>query len=432
MTPTRPKITFGTEIQWVKLDELKPHPKNPRVDLREYAEKFETLKQSVLGGLFEPIKISKQTGYCLAGNQRLKVFHDLAYDEVPVQYNDCPTEKDEIEIMVKDNNELGAYDYAQLDLLLREFNLDRLEVMLNDMDMKQLDRIAKENKKKLTEDDVPSVPAVPKAQPGDIYQLGEHRLMCGDSTNLDDVDRLMDGMKADLVFTDPPYNVNYSGRGKNTTNTIKNDSMSREDFRTFLRKVFVAYRSAVKKSAPFYVCHSSSSQRDFEDAMEESGLKVRNQIIWNKTIASMGWGDYRWKHEPMFYAVFEGENTQFYGDRSQYTVWDETWDDQKILHHLKKNSEKLEKGGSTIWTLSRDGNYVHPTQKPIELIEIALGNSSKSEDIVLDLFGGSGSTLIGAEKSGRRAFLMELDGRYVDVILKRYEEYTGEKPIKIS
>lgn len=428
----RPKITFSTEIQWAKLSDLKPHPKNPRVDLREYAEKFELLKQSILGGLFEPIKISKQTGYCLAGNQRLKVFEDLGYDEVPVQYNDCPTEKEEVEVMIKDNNELGAYNFTDLDSLLREYGLDRLEMMLNEMDIKQLDRVAKENKKSLTEDDIPPAPTEPKAKYGDVYQLGEHRLMCGDSTKLEDVERLMDGQKADMVFTDPLYNVNYSGRGKNTSNTIKNDSMSREDFRAFLEKVFSCYRAAAKTSAPFYVCHSSSSQRDFEDAMENAGLKVRNQIIWNKTIASMGWGDYRWKHEPIFYATIEGEGTQFYGDRSQYTVWDEKWDEQKIIRNLKRISEKQEKGGSTVWTLSRDGNYVHPTQKPIELIEIALENSSKKEDIVLDLFGGSGSTLIGAEKCGRRAFLMELDPKYVDVIIKRWEDYAEQKAVKLT
>lgn len=167
----RPKITFSTEIQWAKLSDLKPHPKNPRVDLREYAEKFELLKQSILGGLFEPIKISKQTGYCLAGNQRLKVFEDLGYDEVPVQYNDCPTEKEEVEVMIKDNNELGAYNFTDLDSLLREYGLDRLEMMLNEMDIKQLDRVAKENKKSLTEDDIPPAPTEPKANTATFISL---------------------------------------------------------------------------------------------------------------------------------------------------------------------------------------------------------------------------------------------------------------------
>ena len=145
----------------------------------------------------------------------------------------------------------------------------------------------------------------------------------------------------------------------------------------------------------------------------------------------MGWGDYRWKHEPLFYASFENKSSQFYGDRSQYTVWDEKWDVEKLKKNVQKMCEKLEKGGSTVWKIGRDSNYVHPTQKPIELIEIAIRNSSKVEDIILDLFGGSGSTLIAAEKTDRIAYLMELDPRYADVIIARWEDYAEKKAKKL-
>lgn len=426
----RPKVNFSPE-KWVKLTELKPHPKNPRIDLRQDAARFDELKNSIEEGVFEPIKISKTTGYCLAGNQRLKAFADLGYEEVPVMYNECADEKEEITIMIKDNNEAGAYNYTDLDQLIKEFDLASVALMLNEFDMKGLASAEKKAKRDLKEDDVPSAPEIPKAKMGDIYQLGEHRLMCGDSTKVADVQLLMNGHKADMVFTDPPYNINYSGAGKKTSNTIENNNMSREDFRTFLEKIFIAYQSAVKTSAPFYVCHSFSSQRDFEDAMESVGLRARNQIIWNKTLASMGWGNYRWKHEPIFYATFAGETPEFYGDRCQYTVWNESWAPEKLIENIKKLCERQEKGGSTIWTLSRDQNYVHPTQKPIQLLEIAIENSSKKEDLVLDLFGGSGSTLIGAEKCGRRAYIMELDPKYVDVIIQRWEEYTDQKATKL-
>lgn len=422
---TRPNVNFEPEA-WVAIDDLKPHPKNPRVDLRDNPARFQSLKDSIEQGVFEPIKVSKRTGYCLAGNQRISAFKELGYEEVPVMYNDCANEEEEMQVVIKDNNEWGAYDYEALSGLMQDFSFELDSLGLSEADRKELDRLSKKSKRDEKEDTVPETPKVPKAKIGDVYKLGNHRLMCGDSTNLEHVAQLMNGHKADMVFTDPPYNVNYKGQGKKTSNTIENDHMSREEFRTFLEKVFIAYKSAVKNSAPFYVCHSSSSQRDFEDAMEKVGLKTRNQIIWNKTVASMGWGDYRWKHEPIFYATFDKAGVEFYGDRSQYTVWNESWDAQKIIENAKKMCERMEKGASTVWTLSRDGNYVHPTQKPIELIEIALGNSTKSEDIVLDLFGGSGSTLIGCEKADRVCFTMELDPKYVDVIIQRWEEYSEQ------
>lgn len=429
---TRPKIIFEMESFWVKLSDLKLHPKNPRKDLRDYPERFESLKKSLEVGVFESIKISKKTGFCLAGNQRIKAYEDLGYDEVPAYYVLCETEAEEIEIVVKDNNQWGYYDFDLLNKYVQEAELSLKDLGLDDFDLKALDKLKRKSERDLIEDDVPTLPETPPiAQYGDIYQLGAHRLMCGDSAKLDDVELLMNGVKADIVFTDPPYNVDYKGSGKNTSNKIKNDHMSPEDFRKFLDAVFLCYRSAVKKSAPFYICHSSSSQRAFEDSMEASGLRVRSQIIWNKTLASMGWSNYRWKHEPIFYAGFDGESMPFYGDRCSYTVWNESWSDEKNFSNLKKVCEKQEKGGTTIWTLPRDQNYVHPTQKPIQLIERALTDSSKEEDIVLDLFGGSGSTLIGAEKMGRVACLMELDPKYVDVIIARWENYSGEKAIKL-
>jgi len=425
----RPKVNFKPEA-WVKIGELIEHPKNPRIDLRQDKGRFESLKESILEGVFEPVKVSRKTGYCLAGNQRIKAFQDLGFEEVPVMYNDCENEKEEIQVIIKDNNEWGAYDYDQLDALVKANELALETLGFNDMDLKFLEK-RQSSDKDLIEDDVPEAPAVPTAKLGDIYQLGDHRLMCGDSTSIEDVKKLMNGQKADLVFTDPPYNVNYKGRGKKTSNTIENDHMGREEFRTFLTKVFEAYREAVKSSAPFYVCHSSSSQRDFEDAMESVGLKVKNQIIWNKTVASMGWGDYRWKHEPFYYASKEKCETQFYGDRTHSTIVDLHKTEDQLMKWIKEQQKAEKEGKFTIWTMKRDkvNDYQHPTQKPVELITYALVNSSKQGDVVLDPFMGSGSTLIACEKTNRAAVGFELDPTFVDVIVQRWVDFTGIETI---
>ncbi len=427
----RPKVNFKVE-KWVKLADLKEHPKNPRKDLLQNPEKFASLKQSILEGVFEAVKVSSLSGFCLAGNQRLKAFADLGFDEVPVQVNEYETEKEEIRDMIKDNNEWGSYDYPLLSESLKGLELDIDALGFNEIDLKAMQRI-EDTKGNTDEDYIPNVSDKSKTKIGDVFKLGEHRLMCGDATNLEHIDKLMGGMRADMVFTDPPYNVNYQGSINKTWSKINNDNVSRENFRAFLEAAFLCYRDAAKTSAPFYVCHSSKYQREFEDAMEAVGLHVRNQIIWNKKLAVLGWGDYRWKHEPIFYAVFDKSKSLFYGDRSQYTVWDEKWDEAKLIENIKNICEKQEKGASTVWTLGIiSGEYVHPTQKPIELIEIALKNSSKEQDLIVDLFGGSGSTLIGAEKTKRVCYTMELEPKYVDVIRKRWEDYTGEKAEQLN
>ena len=229
----RPKVNFKPEA-WIKIDDLKEHPKNPRVDLSQRTEQFEKLKMSIEEGVFEPIKVSTLSGFCIAGNQRLRAFRELGYDEIPVQYNEYENEKDEIRDMIKDNNEWGAYDYLKLAENLKNLDLSLDSLGLNDLDLRLLDRISLKPEKDAIEDDVPDLPNKTSIKLGDIFKLGDHRLMCGDSTKKEDAEKLMDGAKADLIITDPPYNVNYSGRGKKTSNKIENDNMSREDFRAFL------------------------------------------------------------------------------------------------------------------------------------------------------------------------------------------------------
>ena len=251
------------------------------------------------------------------------------------------------------------------------------------------------------EDAVPELPEAPTTVPRDLLILGEHRVFCGDAAERADVAKLIGSEAVDLVFTDPPYNVDYEGYTEDRLK-IKGDRMTPEQFQQFLLATFSGYRRIVKPAASMYVCHSSSWQREFQNAMETAGFEARCQIIWAKNTFAWGFGRYKFQHEPIFYCHVAGQKDAWYGDKSQSTLWEE-----------KKPA----------------ANRIHPTAKPVELVARALVNSSKTGDIVADLFGGSGSTLIGCERRGRKGRLMEIDPRYVDCIIRRWQEYTGKQAV---
>jgi len=244
---------------------------------------------------------------------------------------------------------------------------------------------------------VPELVDDPVTVLGDVWLLGNHRLMCGDSTSIDAVERLMDGQKADQLVTDPPYNVNYEGSdGKK----IKNDNMKDAEFRQFLRDAFSSAFNVMKSGASFYIWHADLEGYNFRGAIIDCGEKVRSCLIWNKPSIVMGRSDYHWKHEPCLYGWKDGAAHLWASDRKQSTVLD--------FEKTKKND-------------------VHPTMKPVSLMEYCVQNNTKGSDVVLDLFGGSGSTLIACEKTGRHARLMELDPKYCDVIVKRWQDFTGKQ-----
>ena len=251
------------------------------------------------------------------------------------------------------------------------------------------------------EDAIPELPQTPISKGGDLWVLGDHKLLVGDATDPSDVTRLMAGDVADLIFTDPPYNVDYEGYTEQKLR-IKGDRMSDAEFKQFLDAGFRGLRSAVKPGASLYICHSSSWQREFQNALEAAGFAMRCQIIWAKNTFAWGFGRYKFRHEPIFYCHIAGQKDPWYGDKTQSTLWEE-----------KKPA----------------ANRIHPTVKPVELIERALLNSSKTEDVVADLFGGSGSTLIACERRGRHARLMEIDPKYADCIVRRFQEYSGKSAI---
>jgi DNA modification methylase len=249
------------------------------------------------------------------------------------------------------------------------------------------------------EDAVPDVAETPVTMPGDRWLLGkDHILLVGDATVPADVERLMAGDSADLVFIDTPYNTDYEGYTEERL-TIQNDRMSDTDFKRFLEAVFRSCRTAIKPGASLYACHSSSWQREFQNALEAAGFEVRCQIIWAKNTFAWGFGRYKFQHEPIFYCHVAGQSDAWYGDKSQSTLWQEN---------------------------KPSANRLHPTMKPVELVERALVNSSKAGDICGDFCAGAGSTLIACERRGRKARLIEIDPKYAQVIIVRWQQYSGQ------
>jgi DNA modification methylase len=285
---------------------------------------------------------------------------------------------------------------------LQEDGFDLEVVGFTDAELETLLRDPEETNAGLTDEDaVPEAPETPVSATGDLWILGTHKLLVGDATVVADVRRLMTGDAADLVFTDPPYNVDYEGYTEEHLK-IKGDRMSDADFKQFLESAFRSYRALVKPGASLYICHSSSWQREFQDALEAAGFEMRCQIIWAKNTFAWGFGRYKFQHEPIFYCHVAGQKDPWYGDKSQSTLWEE-----------KKPA----------------ANRLHPTAKPVALVERALVNSSKAGDVIVDLFGGSGSTLIGCERRDRKARLAEIDPKYADVIITRWEQYSGRAAV---
>ncbi len=282
------------------------------------------------------------------------------------------------------------------------------------------------------DDEVPNIPTKDiKTKFGDLYELGDHKILCGDSTIEIDMAKLMAGHKSDMVFTDPPYNVDYKGKGTNTGDGILNDKMSDDLFETFLTDTFWQTKNFLKPGGGCYVFHSHKTASTFEKALEKVGFIIDTQLIWNKPSAGMGMNHYRTKHEPFFYCSLTKEKT-FYGDRTGTTVWKIPKNPEDQLKWLLTQEEALESGKTTVWSIARANvnDYVHPTQKPVELPARAMVNSTKQGDIILDQFLGSGTTLIACEKMNRVCYGLELDPKFMDVIIQRWVNYTGKTTIK--
>lgn len=294
------------------------------------------------------------------------------------------------QLAVMDNSTSDSSDF-DIELLRDDFEIDTLQDWGIDIELEIDD-------KEIIEDEVPEEVET-RCKSGDVWALGEHRLMCGDSTNYNDVAQLMDGELADLLITDPPYNVDYVGKTKDKLK-IENDKMSDSNFREFLYDAFVNADTVMKPGAVFYIWHADSEGYNFRGACKDAGWQVRQCLIWNKNQMVMGRQDYQWKHEPCLYGWKDGASHLWAADRKQTTVID--------FNKPQRNGE-------------------HPTMKPVGLFDYQIKNNTKGADVVLDLFGGSGTTLIACEQDGRKARLMELDPHYCDVIIKRWENLTGKE-----
>lgn len=335
----------------------------------------------------------------IGGNQRLRALRELGYTEAPCKIVEWTTEQIN-EFIIKDNLSYGNWDWS---LIANEWDTEQLvdwgmDIPVTDVIEELIDSLT-------DEDIVPDLPEDPVTKLGDIWLLGNHRLMCGDSTMIDDVEKLMGGKLADMVFTDPPYGVKYSARTSKLSGKIRpqmqmilNDDLNPNELTDFLTDVFANLIIVSKDNAPFYICNNWHCTQIFLQAFFECDLTLNAWIIWHKEWMSLGHGHYRNNHEFIFYSQRNGDSY------AQKGTQQDVWSVQKLS----------------------PANKIHTTEKPVELIEKSIINSSKNNDLVLDLFGGSGSTLIACHKNNRINYSMELDPKYCDVIIKRWQYFTGK------
>lgn len=385
-------------IQKKSTADLLPADYNPRRNLKPGDAEYEKLKRSLEQfGYVEPIIWNKRTGRVVGGHQRLKVLIDIGITEVECVVVDLD-EENEKALNVALNKISGEWDNDKLALLIADLQGADFDVSLTGFDQAELDDLFKDDMKDGIEDDDFNVdaelqkPAVSKL--GDLWHLGNHRLVCGDSTKAETYETLMAGKVANLVVTDPPYNVNYEG----SAGKIKNDNMGNDAFYQFLYDAFVNMEKAMAADASIYVFHADTEGLNFRKAFADAGFYLSGTCIWKKQSLVLGRSPYQWQHEPCLFGWKKSGKHQWYSGRKETTIWE--------FDKPKKNGD-------------------HPTMKPIPLIAYPIMNSSMSNCIVLDPFGGSGSTLIACEQTNRICYTIELDEKFCDVIVKRYIEQVG-------
>lgn len=388
------------EMKLVKVSELIPYANNARTHSDEQITKLRSSLREF--GFVNPVLVDKDNNI-IAGHGRIMAAKTEGIEEVPCVLVEHLTEAQKKAYILADNRLVldAGWDMELVNLELESLKEMDFDITLTGFEMGEFDL---GEDKEIVEDDFDADAALseivePISKRGDVWQLGKHRLMCGDSTVVTDVEKLMDGNKADLFLTDPPYNVDYEGGTKEKLK-IQNDKMNDDSFRLFLKDAFQCADIVMKNGAVFYIWHADSEGYNFRGACRDIGWKVRQCLIWNKSSMVMGRQDYHWKHEPCLYGWKEGAGHLWVADRKQTTIL---------------NFDKPSRSGE------------HPTMKPIELFDYQIKNNTKGDDIVLDLFMGSGTTIMACEQNGRIAYGMELGEKYCDVIIKRWEEYTGNK-----
>ena len=388
------------EIVKMKLSELNPAEYNPRKALKPGDPAYEKLKASILSfGNVEPIVWNRSTGSVIGGHQRLRVLLDLGVEESEVSVVEL-SEVDEKRLNIALNKITGEWDDEKLTSLMAELTAGGVDVYPTGFDEQELSSMFADLTKATAHDDgFDLTTALEKAsfvKRGDVWTVGRHRLMCGDATSVEDVATLMDGKKANLILTDPPYGVSFkSSDGL----TIQNDSIKGDDFYRFLLQSLTNMVAHLEPGGAAYVFHADTEGLNFRRAFIDAGLHLAGVCIWVKNSLVLGRSDYQWQHEPVLYGFLQNGKHRWYSDRKQTTIW---------------NYDKPKR------------NENHPTSKPLDLLGYPIQNSSQENAIVLDTFGGSGSTLMACEQLGRICHTMELDEKYASVILRRYAEGSGD------
>ena len=416
---------------------LIPNPKNPN----QHPDNQIQLLGRVIrqAGWRAPITVSNRSGFIVKGHGRLAAALLEGFKVVPVDYQNYSNEAEEYADLVADNRiaELAEIDQKMLADIFADIDLGEIPAELTGYTEDEVDSLfntlSDELNEELLEVEVIDPPEEPITRSGDIWELGFHRLLCGDSTNASDVQKLMDGEKADMVMTDPPYNVAISNsKGM----TIENDDMEAAAFQEFLDKAFKNMNAVLKEGGSFYVWFATKEQIAFETALRKNELTPRQEIIWNKNNFTLGRQDYQWKHEPCKYGWKNGASHYFIDDRKQSTVIEDEKPDIKKMkkEEMVKLLEEIYSDKISTTVIDEPKPLVsdlHPTMKPIKLLARLIKNSSKQGDLVLDLFGGSGSTLITCEQLNRINFSMEYDPKYCDVIVRRYIKMTGKSDVRL-
>ena len=375
------------KIKNTDINDIKPYDKNPRNNANSIDKVADSIAEF---GFRQPIVVDEDM-IVLAGHTRLLASKQLGLKKVPVHIAEGLTnaQKKAYRIMDNKSSEDSEWDKDLLNLEIKDLIEDNYDLNMTGFTPEQIDALSVLTESILEgetdEDSIPEPPKEPKSKLGDIYELGHHRLMCGDSISIDDVDKLMDGKKADMVFTDPPYGIDYQDIKKNHKKIAGDESLS--NVKDLLSLILVL-------DIPMYLCCNWKCFSAFEEAMHEAGKYPKSCIVWDKKVRVQNLDKFYKRHE-------------------------------FILYHGEFGGQKTLDGD--VWICDREVRKDHPTAKPVELCERAIRYSSENADIVLDLFGGSGATLIAAEKSARKCYMMELDPVYVDVIVKRWEDFTGKK-----
>ena len=387
------------KIEIADITTIKPYENNPRKLKDSAIEKVAmSLKEY---GFRQPIVVDKDR-IIVVGHTRYRASKKLGLKEVPITIVDNLTPEQINAYRIADNRtaEESEWDNELLKMEIKDLEAKDFKLDLLGFNEDQLNDMLFEEKQGLTdEDEIPEAPEEPISKLGDIWKLGNHKLICGDSTILNNYEKLFNENKADLLMTDPPYNVDYEGKTKDKL-TIQNDSKNDDDFLQFLTDAFNNCAIHLKLGCSFYIFHSDWYGLEFRQSIKNSDLELKQNLIWAKNSMVMGRQDYQWQHEPCLYGWKRGASHSWYSDRKQTT----------IIKYDRPSKSKL-----------------HPTMKPVGLVEYLIKNSSKQEDIVLDPFLGSGTTLIACEKQSRICYGIELDPKYCDVIVKRWEQFTGKK-----